>query len=132
MEETLIWSGTIPGQPKTKKNSQVIAKSRKGVPFILPSQAYRDYEHEAAWVLRNSRPKEPINERVNVKCLYYMQTRRKVDLSNLLESTHDILVHCGILEDDNCRIIASVDGSRVLHDKENPRVEIEITRETLP
>ena len=37
---------------------------------------------------------------------------------------HDTLVAAKILADDNNTIIASVDGSRVLYDKANPRTEI--------
>ena len=48
-------------------------------------------------------------------------------MTNLMEATHDILVHCGVLADDNSKIIVSVDGSRVEYDKNNPRTEIEIT-----
>lgn len=33
----------------------------------------------------------------------------------------------GVIKDDNSRIVAGHDGSRVLYDKENPRVEITIT-----
>ena len=58
-----------------------------------------------------------------------MGTRRKVDLVNLLEALDDILVHYGVLEDDNCGIIVSHDGSRVHYDKENPRTEVTITWE---
>ena len=53
-----------------------------------------------------------------------MPTRRKVDLTNLLEACHDTLVAAKILADDNNTIIASVDGSRVMYDKANPRTEI--------
>lgn len=67
-----------------------------------------------------------INEPVTVRCMYYMPTRRRVDLVNLLEATHDLLVKYEVLADDNCGIIYSVDGSRVLYDKENPRTEVEI------
>lgn len=56
--------------------------------------------------------------------LYYMATRRKVDLANLIEATCDILVTAGVLADDNSRIVAAHDGSRVDYDKQNPRVEI--------
>ena len=56
-----------------------------------------------------------------------MPTRHRVDLTNLLNATNDILVKAGVLEDDNCKIVVSHDGSRVFYDKENPRVEIEIT-----
>lgn len=114
---------TIYGNPITKKNSQRIITLR-GHYAIVPSKQFKEYEKNCGWFL-----KEPllINYPVNVKCTYYMQTRRRVDLTNLLEATHDILVHYGVLEDDNCKIIVSVDGSRVLYDKDNPRVEIEIT-----
>ena len=64
---------------------------------------------------------------VNVCCVYFMPTRRKVDLVNLLEATCDILKDNGVIEDDNSTIVVSYDGSRVLYDKENPRVEITIT-----
>lgn len=70
--------------------------------------------------------KRHINTPINMKVLYYMPTRHRVDLVNLLEATCDILVKAGVLEDDNCRIVVSHDGSRVLYDKENPRAEIYI------
>ena len=53
-----------------------------------------------------------------------MKTHRRVDLVNLLEATDDILVSCGVLKDDNAKIIVSHDGSRVYYDKEAPRAEI--------
>jgi Holliday junction resolvase RusA-like endonuclease len=56
-----------------------------------------------------------------------MQTRRKVDLTNLLNAINDILVKYEILADDNSSIVFSMDGSRVFYDKENPRTEITIT-----
>lgn len=62
-----------------------------------------------------------------MECVYYMPTRRRVDLVNLQEATLDILVHYGILADDNCKVVASMDGSRVRYDKRAPRTEITIT-----
>ena len=59
-----------------------------------------------------------------------MDAKRAVDLPNLLNATDDILVHYGVIEDDNCRIIVSHDGSRVYYDKEKPRTVIEITKST--
>ena len=56
-----------------------------------------------------------------------MGTRHKVDLTNLLSATMDILVKYRVIEDDNKDIAYSNDGSRVKYDKTNPRVEIEIT-----
>ena len=65
---------------------------------------------------------------VNIKALYFMPTRRRVDLCNLHESLCDVLVKHGVIEDDNSSIIVSMDGSRVLYDKQNPRTEIYIER----
>lgn len=68
-----------------------------------------------------------IDQPVNVAAKFYMPTRRRVDLTNLNEALHDILVNYGILTDDNAKIIVSTDGSRVYWDKENPRTEVIIT-----
>ena len=69
----------------------------------------------------------PIYDPVNVKCVYYMPTRRRVDLVNLQEATLDVLVKYRIIDDDNSTIVVSMDGSRVFYDKNNPRTEITIT-----
>lgn len=116
---------TIPGRPVTKKNSQKIAVNWKtGKPFIRQSDNYRAYEAAAGYFIPCKH--KGIDYPVNVCCVYYMPDRRRVDLTNLLEATDDILVKYGVLKDDNCTIVVSHDGSCVLHDKENPRVEIEI------
>lgn len=91
--------------------------------MIMPSQQYKDYEHDCGYFLGRYRGIK-ISEPVEVRCEYYMPTRRRVDLTNLMEATHDILVAYDILEDDNSSIIASVDGSRVYYDKQNPRTVI--------
>lgn len=113
------------GQPITKKNSQQIIKAGNRR-MVIPSPQYRGYERECLLQIPN-KFKQRIDMAVNVQCVYYMPTRRRVDLVNLLESTDDILVAAGVLEDDNCRIVAAHDGSRVDYDKYNPRVEITIT-----
>ena len=51
-----------------------------------------------------------------------------MDLTNLLAATCDILTDYGVIADDNYKIVVSHDGSRVLFDKDRPRVEIEIER----
>ena len=119
---------TIKLPPVSKKNSQQILTNRKtGKPFIMPSAKYREYEKSAAWYL-TPRPSVPVECALNVKCIFYMPTRRRVDLVNLLEAVDDLLVNAGIVADDHCRIIAAHDGSRVRWDKDNPRTEITITK----
>lgn len=119
---------TIYGNPVTKKNSQRIlykfTKFGRKTPFIAPSKAYVDYETDCLRQIK--RPRSPISARVNVRCVYYMKTARRVDLANLIEATTDILVKARVLEDDNSKIVAAHDGSRVELDRKNPRAEIEI------
>ena len=115
---------TIPGNPVTKKNHQRILKTRDGRSFVAPSSQYKAYEEQSGWFI----PSANIDIPVNVKCVYYMETLRRVDLVNLLESTLDCLVRYGCLKDDDSKIVVSHDGSRVLLDRENPRVEVTITR----
>lgn len=119
---------TLYGNPVTKKNSQRIlykfTKLGRKTPFIAPSKAYVDYETDCLRQIK--RPHSPISARLNVRCVYYMKTARRVDLANLIEATTDILVKARVLEDDNSKIVAAHDGSRVELDRKNPRVEIEI------
>lgn len=116
---------TIPLVPVTKKNSnQIILNKQTGKRQIIPSKKYREYEEACGYFVKGKGLK--IAEPVTVRCLYFMPTKRRVDLVNLMEATHDILVKYEVLADDNSKIIYSVDGSRVLYDKDNPRTEVEI------
>lgn len=126
---------TIQGDPRTKKNSLMIAGKGRRCPacgklekqWVRQSKAHDAFAEAAKWQLRPV-PTEPISSLVNVRCLFYMKTRRIVDGLNLLATIDDLLVSAGILADDNSRIVAGHDGSRVLYDPVNPRVEITITK----
>lgn len=87
----------------------------------MPSKAFKEYEAEAMWFI----PKiSTIDTCVNVKCLFYMPTRRRCDLTNMLEAIDDIMVKARLLDDDSYNVIQSHDGSRILFDKYNPRTEV--------
>lgn len=121
----ILYQALIPLNPRTKKNSQQIMINRKtGRPFVMQSSKYKEYEKNCGYFLKKL--PNPINELVNVKCVFYRETRIRCDLSNLLEAAMDILVEYGILADDNFNIITGFDGSRVYIDKDNPRTEITI------
>lgn len=111
-------------EPRTKKNSQRIV-CRGNQRFIMPSAQYMEYEKDCAWFIPNIKT---IDEPVTIKAHFYMKTRRKCDLTNLLEAIDDILVKYNVIADDNYTIVASHDGSRVYYDKDNPRTEIYIER----
>ncbi|MDU3423141.1 MULTISPECIES: RusA family crossover junction endodeoxyribonuclease [Peptostreptococcus] len=115
---------TIYGRPITKKNSSRIVTCG-GYPRLIPSKAYVHYQKDSLRQI-TGRDRVKIDQPINLKVLYYMPTRHRVDLVNLLEATCDILVDAGVLADDNSKIVVSHDGSRVLYDKDNPRTEIYI------
>lgn len=116
---------TVPVVPRSKKNSMQIYRP-KGMnrPLIVPSKQYKQYEQDSLPFIPKG---EVIDFPVNVKCLFYMPTRRKCDLVNMQEAILDVMVKAGLLADDNYSIVQSMDGSRVLYDKENPRTEVYIT-----
>lgn len=117
---------TIPLPPRTKKNSnQIVRNSYTGKPSIIPSKVYREYEECALWLV--PRLNKPIDYPINLKCIFYMPNKRRVDKVNLEEAIQDVLVKAGVLADDNRNIVATTDGSMVLLDRQNPRTEVEIT-----
>ena len=125
----MAYKYVIPGTPITKKNSMRMVKNHKtGKIYPIPSKQFVGYEAAAAYFLQPI-PADAIDRPVRVTCKYYMPTHRPVDLTNLMEATHDILCKFGILADDNNKVVVSVDGSRVYYDKDDPRVEIEIAEE---
>lgn len=118
---------TIPVRPATKKNSGQIVMRGK-YPVLLPSRQYLAFEKECLPYLNHVKQTAGIiNFPVNMECLFFTETKRKIDLTNLLNAIDDAMVKSGLILDDNRDIIAAHDGSRVFHDKFNPRIEVKIT-----
>ena len=126
----------IPLKPVSKKNSLQIARRRDGTPFVVQSAPYKKYENAAKKYVRALA--DPIDHAVNVKCTYWIHKNKdgsipkaKVDLTNLLNATDDLLVKYGVLADDNSQILAAHDGSRVYYigSEFEECTEIEITEE---
>lgn len=112
--------------PRTKKNSSQIIYAG-GRPRLIPSKQYREFEEACLGeTYEKNVQKKKIDYPVNIKAIFYMPTKRKVDLTNLLEALDDVLVKARIITDDNRDIVASHDGSIVMYDKNNPRIDVEI------
>jgi Holliday junction resolvase RusA-like endonuclease len=140
----LLESFIIPGDPKPKKNNPIpiIYRDKKN-PYkqyfkhmekgfrilILPSAIFTKYQKHALQHIPIAA--EPYNE-INLRVLYFRETRRKIDLVNLLEATCDILVKDKFIVDDDSKCVISTDGSRVFYDKHNPRTEVYVERMYLP
>lgn len=117
---------TLPIKPITKKNSGQIVMRGK-YPILIPSKQYLQFEKDSLpYFYRVKQEVGVVNYPVNIQCIFYMDARRKVDLSNLLNAVDDAMVKSGLILDDNRDIIAGHDGSRVYHDNINPRIELEI------
>ena len=120
---------TLPIRPVTKKNSgQIITVG--GFPRLIPSKQYLQFEKDCQPYFKQVLNQiGQIDYPINLQAVFYVETKRKIDLPNLLNAVDDAMVKSELILDDNRDIIASHDGSRVYHDKFNPRIEIEITRQ---
>ena len=116
---------TLPGSIRSKKNSKRIY-ARGKFKTVLPSKAYCAWEKEArhfATGMLRGLLEAPFGGPIkNVKVTAYYKGQQP-DLSGVLESVADALE--GIIWTDDKNIIAW-DGSRLYHDKENPRTDIEV------
>lgn len=123
--ENKCYAFTIPLEVKTKKNHSRLVNV-KGRPMLIPSKQYVDFEKEAIKYC----PQLHIDYPVNISAVFYMSTRRRIDLNNALSFT-DMLVKAGTIEDDNSNIVAGFNGSRIDYCKENPRIDV-LIRPILP
>ena len=117
----------LKGRPITKKNSQIPIKTKSGKFFIIQSKQYRAYEKDCLLqIMTQQLMTPPLIGRLHLRAWYYMPDKRRPDLLNLLQATADIVEKAKVIEND--KDIVSFDYSRIMGvDKENPRVEIEIT-----
>lgn len=119
---------TILGRPYTKKNHQRIIRV-KGRPVIMQATTAQGWEASAVAQLRSQRPIsrgfwQAASVPVSLRALVY-RDRKVGDLGNYLAAVCDALERAGVVEND--RLIQSFDGSRLLIDRKNPRIELEIT-----
>jgi Holliday junction resolvase RusA-like endonuclease len=118
---------TILGPCATKKNSGRIARTKNGIPFLLPSKPYVKWLAVAApqarvqWftIVGGS-----LASPCGIAATFY-RARRVGDLDNFLAALGDCLQKAGVIKND--RQIMSWDGSRLEADPKNPRVELLIT-----
>lgn len=112
----------LPGSLKIKKNSRRLFALGKGRKVVnLPSTSYLAWEADVrAFAWQNAALMPPLTCPVEVTAVCYIKGPMP-DLSGALESVGDCLQ--GIIWADD-KLIYSWDGSRVFHDKANPRTEL--------
>ena len=117
----------IPINPRSKKNSQeIVFNKRTGHRMVIQNKKYTEFEKECKKYMPTL--EKPIDFPINLQCQFYVCDARKRDIANYLEAVQDVLVKYKIIEDDNYNIIASIDGCSMQIDRENPHIEIEITK----
>ena len=114
---------TIKGETPSKKNSRNIFV-RGGRPVNIPSKNYKEWHDDAVNQLQAQGAKPFPEKEVSITVVFYPRTLRPFDLSNKLESVADLLVDCGIIEDDNWKIVPEISAKIGIKDKDNPRAEI--------
>ncbi len=118
---------TIDGPPRTKKNHQRIIRV-KGRPVIMQAKTADEWGKSAILQLmgqlRLTGFPAGSGDAVSLRALVY-RDRNVGDLGNYLAAICDALERAGVVVND--RLIQSFDGSRLLIDRKNPRVELELT-----
>jgi hypothetical protein len=150
----------FPGEVRVKKNSmnkhEVYRDKKTGevrlyggakiLPVVYYEKSYVEWAKDAvqtAMVYKTKHPEIsfPLTGQYNLKCLFFSNENKKVDLSALFEGVQDVLSGNAagksikvpgniyqILMDDSIRFVGSLDGSRYIYlPGEPPRTEITIT-----
>lgn len=121
-------SFTIPGAPRTKKNHGRIVRAG-GRPRMLPSVQFEEWNQVAQIHMLRLQPRETIQQPVNCRALIYRDANRG-DAVGYYQALADALEDARIVHDDV--LIVSWDGSRLLKDAANPRIEITLTAAVEP
>lgn len=115
----------IKGPPRTKKTSNRVLKFGRFTK-VVPSEAWIAFRDAAVPQLMRQLEQEDaytISTPVTINAQIYRDARRG-DLVGYLTSIADVLEEAAVVSNDV--LIEGWDGSRMLLDRENPRVEIEI------
>ncbi len=116
----MIWNSTIYGVPRTKKNSAQIVRAEFR-PRLIPSAAFRAWNKQAQLQLALLGFYPPIQTAVNCRAMFYREALRG-DAVGFYQALADALEEARIVLDD--KFIVSWDGSRMLKDAANPRIEV--------
>lgn len=112
----------IPLETPSKKNSRVVDR-RTGRTF--PNKRYTEWHKAAALYVRQQHA-HPLDEGPFALYLEFTHGDKiRRDSDNGVSSILDLLVDCGVLQDDNWQIVSKIVTTN-LYDKGNPGVNISI------
>ena len=112
----------IPLETPSKKNSRVVDR-RTGRTF--PNKRYTEW-HKAATLYVRQQNAHPLDDGPFALYLEFTHGDRvRRDSDNGVSSILDLLVDCGVLQDDNWMVVSKIVTTN-LYDKGNPGVNISI------
>lgn len=112
---------TIPGPIPSKKNSRVLTVVN-GKRRTFPNAAYKKWHRRAKEAVYGQRLVNPSF----IEIEFYWPDRRRRDMTNAAESIMDLMVDCGVFQDDSWEHVPRLLLTSAGIDKENPRAEISI------
>lgn len=122
MKDGIFIYGNVP----SSKNSKVWT----GKMLISSSRVYR-YKKQAQGQFEAHRnrflkvaAKRPLP--LHIKFTFYRETHQRFDFNNISQLVCDLMVSCGWIEDDSYKYLVPVFNPKVIIDKLNPGVKIEI------
>lgn len=119
-----VYTATIMGSPRTKKNHGRVVK-RGARRFHVPSEAYTTWCDKAVPQMRVARRgAPPIEHPVNVRAVFYRDALTG-DAVGYYQGLADALQAAGVVTDD--KFIVSWNGSWLDKDASRPRVELVIS-----
>lgn len=118
----VLYTTTLYGQVPPKKNSKRLVRVR-GWTKLIPSEAHEVWHREQSFMIR--RPENGAIQKGILHATFYVRDNQRRDLSNMLESVQDLLVDCGVIEDD-CWQVLQIGEIRGEIDRKCPRVELAI------
>lgn len=112
------------GMPRTKKTSDELGWVRGRI-RKFPAKAWREWAEHALLRWSSPAPRRPLAQRLNCRALFFLAPRQHGDAAGYYQGLADLLEKRGVVEND--RLLVSWDGSRLIHDRSEPRIEVELT-----
>jgi Holliday junction resolvase RusA-like endonuclease len=111
---------TILGQVPSKSNGYKIGNNR-----LYKSKELKEYEERFYWqLLKHGLIINPLKDKFSIEIFVYFQSNRS-DLDNSAKIILDCLQNCKVIEND--RLCHRLTMHKFI-DKDNPRIEFEITK----
>lgn len=98
----MIYKYTLKGEVPAKKNSRITTREGRN----YPSKQYLLWHEEAAvQIAIQGRVIKPLSKCKSLTVTFYHTTNARRDTDNQAASIKDLLVDCGILEDDRWQVV---------------------------